>query len=395
MKTLSYFGVAVTQRASGDSPRFFSFYAKVTEILSWAGVKRTTEHEGGTQRVIKPARRAAVRRFLESDGKNTLPGSIIIGFRDDSIQFLPCPDYRGAEERNRCEGNLEYGKIELTFDDSLDPNDEKSSHLMPGLVVDGQHRLKGCGDFTPEDIPLLVVGILKSTPDEEAFQFIVINQKSQKVATTNIKSIIADLDYGEEALSDRLESAGIRFGESTPTLVRVNGDPDSPFYKMLDWERNDRDSKASRIIPVSAIEACIKHLQSSFEVLLEDRDSAEAVFIDIWSAIKGIYPDLWNGDDSNKLLKKVSIMAINDYITHDLLMKWATDTVDPLESEDLRRYVVGLFDPIPADFWTEEWTARVQDNANVRGMIQSDLEKIIVNSKIGTSWKRKLALISN
>jgi DGQHR domain-containing protein len=385
----------VIQRNHDSCPTFFTFYARTREVILWSGVKRTTEHEGGTQRVIKPARRSAVRRFLESNNGNTLPGSILIGFREASVKFTPCDDDRDVMEKNRCDDKVHYGAIEITYNGEVDPNDESKSYLMPGLIVDGQHRLKGCSDYSDEDIPLLIVAILNSTPAEEAFQFVVINQKAQKVATTNIKSIIADLDQDDEALSKRLESAGIRYGESTPTLVRVDGDRDSPFYEMLDWERNDRNESAERIIPVSAIETCMKQLQSAFETLLEDRDSAEAVFIDIWSAVKGVYGNLWNGDASNKLLKKVSIIAINEYVTHDLLMKWATSTVDPLESEDLKRYVVGLFSPIPEDFWTTDWVTRVQDNSNVRKLIQGDLEKIIVNAKIGSPWNRKLSLVSS
>lgn len=392
MSNLSYFGASISQRVSASCPRFFAFYAKTSEIVKWAGVKRTAEHEGGIQRVIKPARRAAVRRFLSADTKNTLPGCIIIGFKEGSIAYTECNIENGGDLRNRCAGDLKYGQVSINFDDTLDP--ELDSHRMPGLIVDGQHRLKGCGDFDREDIPLLVVAIINSTSEEEAFQFIVINQKASKVQTTNIKSIIADLDTVEASLSNRLEASGIRYGESTPTLLRLNSDSDSPFFNMLDWELNDRNPAASRIISISAIETCIKQLQNSFEGLLEDRDSADAVFIDVWSTLKTLYPELWNGDEGNKFLSKVNILAISEYVTHDLLMKWAVNTVDPLEAEELKTYIVALFKPIPSIFWTSEWSIRIQDNANVRKLIQSDIETIIVNNKIGVAWNRKLKLVT-
>ena len=392
MTTREYFGTAVSQRTSPLGPRFFTFYAKTSEVVKWAGVRRTIDHEGGTQRVMKPARRSAVKRFLAADEKNTLPGCIIIGFKEGSVEFSRVNvDCVNVDDDNRCGDRLSYGKISINFDEGIDF--EKESHLMPGLIVDGQHRLKGCGDFTPEDLPILVVALLESTIEEEAFQFIVINQRASKVPTTNIKSIIADLESVEVSLSERLTESGIRYGNTTPTLNRLNCDPSSPFYKMLDWEINDRDANASRVIAITAIETCVKDLQVSFKGLLDDRDSAEAVFLDIWSTLKISYTDIWNDDDKNKFLTKVNILAINEFIIGDLIMKWATSVVDPLESSELRTYVTSLFSGIPSMFWTSQWSVSVQDNSNVRKLIQGDLRQMMINGKIGSDWNAGLKLV--
>ncbi|MDF7798519.1 DGQHR domain-containing protein [Pontiellaceae bacterium B1224] len=384
-ETLSYLGTRIKQRQSVDCPYFFTFYASVSEITQWAGVKRTEEQEHGAQRVTKPARLASITRFLEARGDNTLPGSIIIGFKRDSISFSPDTNF---DISNRCQNEAQLGSLDITFDPTA------PTHEKPGLIVDGQHRVFGSKALHNEDVPLLIVGILDADIEEQAFQFIVINQKSSKVPTTNVKSIIADIESINTNLGNRLEAAGIRYGENTPTLKRFNSEVSSPFYKLLDWELNDRDTEAKRIVTVTAIEACIRQLQSSFESLLDDTESAESVFLTVWSTLKSNYEDLWNDDSGNKFLKKVNIVAINEYLTHSLLMEWAKGDIDPLEESEVQEFVLGIFSSIPKEFWTREWKIKIQDNSNVRDLIKGDLETMLVNVKLQREWTKKLKLIS-
>lgn len=162
---------------------------------------------------------------------------------------------------------------------------------------------------------------------------------------------------------------------------------------MLDWEINDRDINAKRIIPLTVIETGIKQLQSSFEDLLEDTESAEFVFITIWSTLKSLYNELWNNDDGNKFLKKVNMIAINEYLTHSLLMEWAKKNIDPLEESEVQEYILGVFSGIPKDFWTHDWKVKIQDNANIRELIINDIETILVNVKLQREWMKKLSLL--
>lgn len=62
------------------------------------------------------------------------------------------------------------------------------------LIVDGQHRLHGISEFLYEDLPVLVVCMVDASVQEQAFQFIVINNKAVRVPTDNVKAIIAHLD---------------------------------------------------------------------------------------------------------------------------------------------------------------------------------------------------------
>ena len=177
MITLNYKGTRIRQRHSTKCPYLFTFYANVKEITKWAGIKRTQEQEHGAQRITKPARITAINRFLDVDPINTLPGSIIIGFQDKSILFSPDPNKR-MDISNRCNNDVQFGTIEISFDQNV------HSHLKPGLIVDGQHRVFGSQKYSEEstnDIPLLIVAILDATIEEQAFQFIVINNQASKV----------------------------------------------------------------------------------------------------------------------------------------------------------------------------------------------------------------------
>ena len=257
---LKYTGTQVTQREDESSPKFFTFYAPTSEITKWAGIKRTAEVERGTQRVLNPPRVKSIARYLSADLQNTLPGCIIIGFASNKASFQ---EAEMQVDGNRCADKIQNGILTIDFENG------SAEHEKPGLIVDGQHRLKGSEKFTDEDIPLLCVAILDSDIVEEAFQFIVINQKASKVKTTNIKSIIAEIGSIEERLAERLSKSGIRYGENTPILTRLNSDETSPFYKIIAWEINERDANAESLVQITAIETCLKQIQVKFDDYLE------------------------------------------------------------------------------------------------------------------------------
>jgi hypothetical protein len=171
----------------------------------------------------------------------------------------------------------------------------------------------------------------------------------------------------------------------------LNSDPESPFYKIIDWEINDRDSDAKRLVATTAIEMSIKQLQKTFDDYLSDRDTAEDVYTTIWVTLKSIYTGLWTAE--SKFLTKVNMLALNSYITHSLFTPWVNNQVDPLEKEELEQYIFNMFSRIPSEFWEANWKITIQDNANVRELIITDIEKILMNTKLNKNWSSKLQLI--
>ena len=138
MNALVYSGIRIRQRSDTSCPYFFTFYASVSEIVQWAGVRRTQDHEHGTQRVTKPARLAAITQFLRIRQDNTLPGCIIIGFREDSVSFTPNTE---IDISNRCANEAQIGLLKINYDLTAQPYEK------PGLIVDGQHRVFGCEKY--------------------------------------------------------------------------------------------------------------------------------------------------------------------------------------------------------------------------------------------------------
>jgi len=367
METRKYFGCLVQQREDNDTTRFFVFEARVKDVKQWAGIQRIQEFSEGTQRVLRKTRVRHIARFLEANAINTIPSNILMAFSPGATAFTSLSQQLsqlelGIDFSNRCDGLLDWGVLEFTFDPSL------PEHLRPALIVDGQHRLYGMSSFEQENLPVLIVSLVEATSQEQAFQFIVVNSKAVRVNATTAKSIIADVE--EQALEDRLLGAGIQYGEKLPTLRDINDLPSSPFYKLLKWEHNRTETQ---VVPLSAIEQSLRFLRTTFANFLEDdEDSLVEIFMAIWRVVQRRYPTIW-GQAESKLMTKVSINAFNEFIA--VRLKAASDfgLVEIFDIGSVESSVTKILEPIVQEFWDSEWSIRIQDNANVREQIKMDI----------------------
>ena len=66
--------------------------------------------------------------------------------------------------------------------------------------------------------------------------------------------------------------------------------------------------------------------------------------------------------------------------------------IDIFKSESVERQVIDILKQVPEIFWQQEWSIKIQDNANVRKIIQDDLETIVQNYRLRRSWNDKLQL---
>lgn len=145
--------------------------------------------------------------------------------------------------------------------------DAMLSYLRPVVLVDGQHRLRGAmraaeervnnedilaeGDRrmatgkAPEQVEkellreesrLLPVSLLMSkSPEEQVFQFVVVNQKATPVGRALLGTIIATTlsDDEMERVANRLKDAGIEVEESRAITYLARSD-ESPFKGLID-----------------------------------------------------------------------------------------------------------------------------------------------------------------
>lgn len=388
MPQKNYFGYMIRQRINEQTVPFFVFQARARDIQSWAGIRRVPDMAGGTQRAFRESRARAIARFLKADSINTIPNSVLLAFEPQKTKFTECElslheCMAAIDSSNGCSGQMTWGILTFEYDENL------PEHKRPALIVDGQHRLKGMYEFPDEDIPVIVVSLVDAPPKEQAFQFIVINNKVVRVPTESAKSIIADLDEKDETeLGERLLKAGIKYKDISPVLRDINDLEFSPFKNLLDWSYN---RNGNRLVSLTAIEQSLRYLRGLFTFLSEDEDSLLEMFLAMWRSVKIQYQSLWGKD--NKLMTKVNINAMNEFLTDRLKMAWEFGLLDIFDPNQVQQQTLSILESIPEEFWQIDWAIRIQDNANVRNIIKNDLAQMSENRKLRKSWNADLKVI--
>jgi DGQHR domain-containing protein len=387
MTNKKYFGCLVRQREAIETVSFFVFYAFARDVKQWAGIRRVKDFSDGTQRILRPARQKAIKNFLERKSINTIPNNILLAFSPDASEFIPLEDKLADcledssadfDFHNGCENRIQWGTLQFSFDPAA------QEYEKPALIVDGQHRLYGMSSFENEDVPILVVSLIDASLQEQAFQFVVINNKAVRVPTDNVRAILANLD--EQELENRLLSSGVKYADKSPVLRDINDLDYSPFKDLLNWPYNTRGNK---LVPLTSIEQSLRYLQSVFNID-EDDDSLVGLFCSIWRAIALRYDVLWGQE--NQLMKKVSLNALNEFVTDRLKFAWEMGLIDIFDSDAVERQVSNIVAMLPQEFWQGKWSIRVQDNSNVRNLIKSDLETLTNNSRLRKNWRDDLKL---
>jgi DGQHR domain-containing protein len=105
----------------------------------------------------------------------------------------------------------------------------KGSRKSLGLIIDGQHRLKGCYEANPE-FEVVVVAVLGLLVKEQARLFITIN-KTQTGVPASLYLDLMDLLEGDIEDFDGEEISTER--RATEIAIRLNEDPNSPLYELI------------------------------------------------------------------------------------------------------------------------------------------------------------------
>lgn len=379
MASRAYFGCKVAQRGHGNAVEFFVFVVNAKDLAQWAGVRRVGVDTRGTQRILKSARLKAIKKFLTTNRQNTIPVGIVLAFDANAARFVSRGDGLGQCLADVNTGNgvgdrLDWGVLSFDFDENAAEN------ARPALIVDGQHRLKAISEIADEDIPLLALALVDATSEEQAFQFVVINNKAAKVPTDNVKAIIATFD--EERLKSRLLNAGVSYGGISAILKEINEQEGSPFYNILDWPLSQGDQ---RLVQLTTIEACLRYIRNQFPALNEDEDTQKELLLAIWAAVKEKYPSIWITNE--KFMSKVNIVALNEFITDRLSFAYEGDLLDIYQEEQVKNQTNTILNLIPEEFWVRDWTIpKLQDNAIVKNAIKEDLKLISHNTRAGSDW---------
>jgi hypothetical protein len=223
---------------------------------------------------------------------------------------------------------------------------------------------------------------------ERAFQFITINNKSHKVPTDNLKALITNFAEVEEGLRIRLTQASITAPKFATLVDVMNEDPESPFYKVVDWVNNRHEDKKLIISP-SAIENGLKAIKGGFLEAKSDDANAITVMTAIWREIFLYYGvNYSNIEMFNNLTKKPVMQRITEMVVEFLVKEFDPVFSDGnIMSRDAHQAGVAarkLIDSIPVEFWQEEWRMKSLDTSAGRDIISRgirELKRQVINNR--------------
>lgn len=386
-----YLAFVYEQRpAAANAPKFCTFHAKAGEILKWAAIQRLSKAQPqAIQREPKRARILGIKRFLQQDERNTIPSAIVIAI--DGAQLVPlanCTLPGGGALPADLQGTA-IAQLTISVPDGKDQD------ALPGLVIDGQHRLKGVTEFSP-DVPLNVVAILDANDNEKAFQFLVINNKAAKVSADHIRAMVG-LTPEEPELSARLKTARLSLDENVGSVGVMDTDAESPFFGMINWPYNityeGEKARRAGFIPPAAIEAAIGYIKSKDIGDLDDPESVDEFFITVWSVVKKEWANIFNKD--SKLLDKVGIVCMTEFLVDELRRRSIPKVTrfsmaNPTKVAEHTKEILDLLEP---EFWTVEWKSTSYDTRAGRDQIIDALEQIYGNKGESRPWHHNVDII--
>lgn len=350
-------GFWLNQRENDAAPKVFVFSVKAKELLKHSKTEIVEQGTTGVQRILIEARVKNVTKFFNKDQKNIIPTSIFVSIEKEGLDIE--------------EGVDGYISIDIPCVD-----DEKFI-----TIIDGQHRLKGMADVN-EDMNVLVSAMLNPDEVEEAFQFIIINNKSHKVPSDHVKSIISNYEGIESTLKSRLTAVGVSVNKQLPNIDLINTEEESPLYGLIHWTNNQ-----DGIIALTAIEQSLSYIEERIQEAREDQSIKRDVLYQIWNAIKEVYEEIWAGQDVNHLFEKsaffvlTSLLVENAFSYCDIMNEMGNDI--SITDDDTFYDATKMFlKKFPSEFWTLPWTKKGLDTAAGRILIKNSIQQVKNNIRI-------------
>lgn len=362
---------AIFSRQRGEEgPLVASFVAPAGHLIKWASIERASHEGKGHQRLKNEARVRAIKRFLDRDNRNTIPTSLIIA--------LQLPEF-------------DKESIELGSCSTIEIPDNDGQGNLPGLVIDGQHRMYGV-DLFDSELPLNIVALINPEEEEIAFQFLVINNKASKVSTDHVKFLSSR--YQDDSLRKRLEAARLVLGTYSSYVTIVDNANDSPFYRSVKWPVESSESSVDRkdLVLPAAIEQAIGSIAKKKLPDLNSEDSLLEFFFTLWHAVQDQWPELWS--PKSKLLQKVGLVTFTMFVIEDLVSLADRGYVTLSDPDQVDREIrKNILDRLTPEFWKREWTARSLDTSAGRQLVVEALTDVRRNIRSGERWDLDVSLI--
>ncbi len=212
--------VPATRGRAGGSV-FYTFLISPHELLRLAYIshrsKTSNEDIDTYQRMVKPARLAAIGRFIDAGGR--FPTNIVVNIR--------------------AEGGMQFD-AQQSFDDTALGILSLPGQYGTALIIDGQHRLYGYAHAKRsrrEDRTVVSVLAYENLPTrEEIGMFIDINTQQVKVSRNLVNEIVSSMDIDDEDPAKRLDAMHARLA------LRLDQYPSSPVRDRILTVSQDKDS---------------------------------------------------------------------------------------------------------------------------------------------------------
>lgn len=372
MVTNSYDCLKVQQRPDATGPECLLFSAPVQEIAAWAAIERFTDmSQSGPQRLEKPYKVRAVHSYFLADSKNIIPTAIVIGLRPGKYTLTP--------QSNECT---------RVHSLKIDYNIQSKAEDLPGIIVDGQHRVLGMMKFNP-NTRVNVVALVGADDTETAFQFLVINNKAAKVSSDHIRALA--LHYRKEELDLRLKNVRLNLDANLRFVGYANTLDESPFKGLLALPINTAENQ---IVAPAAIEEAVGYLRQQKVQEFQEDDLALSLFFGLWRILKSKWPNLWTKD--SKFLQKVSIVCTSQFFVDNLLQKYDWNQLDIYDIEAVESEIKNIAEKLPSEFWesTTEWTAKGLDTQAGKKIFLDALKQMVRNARQELPWYADIDMVS-
>ncbi len=249
------------------------FIAPVKMIYENFDVSRRIEDKVlGYQRSFSNSRIKNIKNYI-SQGQGIIPNSILVNLDPDKYEYL---------EDNH--------QLILDNTESL------------GLIIDGQHRVKGSYEADP-DFKLMVVATLGLSVKEQAKLFVTINQTQKGVPA----SLYLDLMNLIEGDIDNFDLEGISAERrATEIAIRLNEADESPLFQLI-----RRTGDAGFGISLSEFVNQIKDYVEPKTGKLDNYgfEQQYKIFEIYFRAIKAVFLEQWE-DRNSYILKTVGFGGI-------------------------------------------------------------------------------------
>lgn len=241
----------------GDST-FYAFTLKASQLWPMVSINRRSETEDrGYQRVLSNARVEAVANHIRTG--RPVPNSVLISL--DGAKF-----------------------------------DEKASTLtIPagediGWVIDGQHRIAGAHEASPDtDIELCVFAFVGVDEEFQIEQFITINREAKGVPTSLVYDLLSHLP-------NRKRPADIATERAAEIANTLRHDAKSALHNRIVVTQSPTKGKISITNFVRKIQPHVHPERGVLRVFTLPEQ--QAIIANYFAALKRAYPDQWAKADN-------------------------------------------------------------------------------------------------